>query len=256
MSKNSGLTRFIKRVVSIASAVAACIACSAFPIQSSNAGEAFEDLSPADEMIVLINEARIEHGVLPLYAVPLLNDMSETRANECVGTFSHYRPDGSYFNSIMDSQGLLYGAAAENIAGGNSTAEATFEQLKNSPSHWSHIISPAYTHIGVGMHYEEISPYGWYWEELFVTIFDHPEDQYLPERYKTIPVSSGDVNGDSTIDIFDYVMLVKLLNEKAVVNNLQEESADCMKDGEITIADAIVLKKYILNKYDSLPIYP
>ena len=209
-----------------------------------------------NELIVLVNEAREEAGVKPLYAVPILNDASLVRALECVETFSHYRPDGSMFNTVLNEYSISYYGAAENIAAGNSTAESTFEQWKNSPNHWKAILNENYTHIGVGFCYQNNTIYGWYWEQLFIACNDEIEGQYLPERYAVVPASCGDLDGDGEISSLDFVLLLKLLKKKVILNDLQVKSADCMFDGALTIADAVVLKKYILGIYDTLPRYP
>ena len=46
----------------------------------------------ADEIVILVNEARVEAGLKPLKAVPYLNDKARERARETIFDFSHYRP--------------------------------------------------------------------------------------------------------------------------------------------------------------------
>lgn len=227
------------------------------PINDSYAENTTEDyIAMADEMVALVNEARSEEGLNPLYAVPTLYDASAIRVAECVDTFDHYRPDGTLFTSVLNELNVSYYAVGENIAAGNSTAETTFEQWKQSPGHWGNIMDPEYTHIGVGVCYSDESEYGWYWVQVFISNNDEFEGQYLPEQGKITPICCGDVNGDSIVDLFDYVLLVKQLNNKATFNELQIVSADCTADSTITIADAVVLKKYILGTYNTLPVYP
>ncbi|MDE6034609.1 MAG: SCP-like extracellular [Ruminococcus sp.] len=213
-----------------------------------------------DRIVYLVNEARAEAGLDPIYAVPYLSDLAEERAEECVGTFSHVRANGDNFWDIIDVDKAPWINAGENIASGMSTPEATFEQWKNSPSHWASIMNPSYTHMGVGITYEPDSKYGWYWTQLFIEVdeFDAPEGklegQYYPDEYQMMPCATGDINGDGMVDSFDFVMLCQYLNGKVTLNPLQVESADILADGVITYSDAAYLRKYILGAVETIPV--
>ncbi|MCD7811837.1 MAG: CAP domain-containing protein [Ruminococcus sp.] len=209
-----------------------------------------------EEMVILVNEARTEAGLKPVYAVPVLNNASLVRTLECVDYFSHTRPDGTGFYTVLEEYQISCMGAAENIAAGNTTVEATFEQWKNSSGHWANIMNENYTHMGVGVCYQEGTVYGWYWEQLFIATDEELEDQYIPEREEVVPGCCGDLDGDGYVTSFDFILLIKLLQDKVILNDLQVEAADCMYDGAVTIADAVVLRKYLLHIYDSLPRYP
>ena len=251
----SSIKNLKKRIVSVMSALVVAFCCGrVFPAKAVIVDET--DLKfMADRMIVLVNEARAEAGLEPLFMVPYLCDMAAVRSREIIFDFGHIRAEtGENFASIIDTNLVPYMRAAENIAAGSSTPEEAFEQWKNSPNHWKAIINPNYTHIGVGVAYDENSTYKWYWEQLFVTVDGELDGQSIPERYKTVPASSGDLNGDSDIDPFDIITINKYLaGEIKYFNDLQAESADMLKDGVITSADIMVLKKYLLGEYDKLP---
>lgn len=246
---------FLNKIVSLCAAAVMIFSCTGLTAHSS--GIQPEDLYQeyAEKIVILVNEARAEEGLKPLYAVPVLYDASNVRANESITLFSHNRPDETFFNTVLDEFGLEYWAAAENIAAGSSTPEATFNQWKNSPNHWRSIMNPDYTHMGAGVVFQQGTTYGWYWEQIFVSS-NEMTGQYVPERYKVVPKSYGDINGDGAVDVFDYALLVKRIRNEVILNDLQEESADCMKDGVLTIADAVVLRKYLLGIYDTLPVSP
>lgn len=252
----SAFGKLVHKLVSVVSAAAVAFCCIVGCSFTASAEEQYDLNAMAEEIAVLVNEARTEAGLKPLYMVTYLNDVANVRARECIQLFSHNRPNGQPFITALDTNLVSYSAAAENIAAGSSTAKATFNQWKSSSSHWKSIMNPDYTHIGVGVCYEPNSTYKWYWEQLFIGNENQLNGQYVPERYKVVPISTGDVNGDAVVDIYDYILLTRYKMGEAVLNDLQIESADCMSDGEVTIADAVVLKKYIFGMYNTLPVSP
>ena len=247
---------YTKRIISAFMGMLMMVLCVNFPIETAGSEET--DLKEmAEQIIVLVNEAREEAGLNPVYAVPYLSDMSYVRARECIAQFSHERIDGTSFVSLIDENLVPWERAYENIAAGMNTVEATFEQWKNSPKHWAAIMNPDVTHMGAGVAYEPNSEYKWYWEQMFVQVWDDVESvsgQYYPDKYKVVPKSTGDIDGDGVLDAFDYIMLTKYLAGEVTFNPLQLESADVLKDGAITYSDAAFLKKYILGEVTELPV--
>lgn len=248
---------YTKRIISTFIAMMMMVSlCISFPMETTGSDEPdFKEM--ADQMIVMVNEARAEAGLNPIYAVPYLNDMAYVRARECIAQFAHERLDGSSFIDLVDENLIPWARAYENIAAGMGTVEDTFNQWKNSPKHWAAIMNPEITHMGAGVTYEPNSTYHWYWEQMFVTVWDDVESlpgQYYPDKYKIVPKSTGDLNGDSIIDSFDYVMINQYLAKEITFNPLQVDSADILKDGAITYSDAAYLKKYILGEVNELPV--
>lgn len=78
--------------------------------------------------------------------------------------FAHSEPNGRGFSERAASFG--YSAWAENIAAGNSMAEGTFCQWKNSPGHNSNMLAGQHQTIGLGMS-SGGGTYGVYWENSF-----------------------------------------------------------------------------------------
>lgn len=67
------------------------------------------------------------------------------------GYFAHQSPTyGSPFQ-MMESFGLKFSAAGENIAYGQQTPAAVMSAWMNSPGHRSNIMNGTYTEIGVGL---------------------------------------------------------------------------------------------------------
>lgn len=251
--------KMVKRMVSFVSAVVMTAMMAAYvPV---NAIEEFTDEQAAaltKEIAILVNEARAEAGLKPLYVLPYLGEIAEIRAVESSEMFSHSRRDGSSFASVIDTDEVPYGLALENLAGGFGTAEETFNQWKNSPGHWANIMNPDITHMGIGVYYDEDSIYEWYWQQIFVATSMEFEDQYIPSEHEIVPEAIGDVTGDGVVDTFDYLLLIDYLRKKKTdypvyFNEAQIKAADCFKDGIVSEADAKVLARYILGEYTSLP---
>lgn len=250
---------FRRVITALTTAIVAVTANSfAFATQAVNETPDFKEMT--DKVIYLVNEARAEAGLDPIYAVPYLSELATVRAEECVVDFSHTRTNGDSFSEIVDYEEAPWLYIGENIASGMSTPEATFEQWRNSPSHWSAIMNPNYTHMGVGVSYNPDSKYGWYWEQLFIGVdtFEAPDGkidgQYYPDEYQVIPQAVGDINADGLVDTFDFVMLCRYINGQITLNPYQIENADILKDGTITYADALYLRKYILGAVETIPV--
>ena len=265
------MKRLLSKITAVVSAVTLLCFVSDFSSTDTTAADASQDKldSLTKTMEILINEARSELGLQPVYVVPYLCEVSALRAKETSFKFSHYRPSQAEidagvsdpndntlkFSTAIDLDIAPYFYCAENIAGGNATAEATFNQWKNSPSHWAAIMNPEYTHIGVAVSYDQNSAYKYYWEQFFVATDKKLDNQTIPERYKTVPKSSGDIDGDADINAFDLITINQYLaDDTAFLNDLQVSSADMLKDGVITSADAMVLRKYLLGEYKTLPV--
>lgn len=344
----------------------------AYRPQVTHATEDKDLKAMADEIVVLVNEARQAEGLKPLRAVPYLNDKARERARELIFDFSHYRPGrrvfylsderefeldnvseekadelaarldekwcfatwsedkktfrvdakkmddvegiliaegigfsaretlygledkiaeknfsatwsedkksfsvdkkyeeavtkllknegvkysmGDLFITIIDAGLIPFSRAGENTAGGSDNAKATFNQWKGSPVHWHAIMNPDYTHIGVGCAYEKDSTFKYYWDQIFITTDKTLDGQYIPESTETVPVGSGDINGDSEINSFDLITINKYLAKEIEFNEAQMQSADLLQDGMITVFDAAVLRKYILGQYHTIPV--
>ncbi len=121
------------------------------------------------EVLRLVNEIRASVSVEPLSLDKSLCEAATVRALEMnySSVFEHKRPDGRDFFTVFESLGIVYGAAGENIAAGQSTPEEVVAAWKSSPAHYENMINEQYKILGVGMSDEEIDDYGIYWELLF-----------------------------------------------------------------------------------------
>ena len=233
------------------------------PVMSASAADEADTEQYAKEIAVMVNEARAANGLPPMYISPYLMDVAHLRASESVILIDdkHHRPDGSKWSTAIDRNIAPYIYAAENLAAAGTTPTAVMAQWQASPRHWAAILSTSPTHMGVGVVYDPASRYRWYWILDMIQYSGEGgvmEGQYIPQKYDIVPKSCGDINGDGVVDTFDYVNLTVYLEKQAAgepvsYNDLQMEAADCLKDGQVTIADAKALQRYLLGEYTALP---
>lgn len=257
----TGAMNFLKKAVSVMTSMAVtAVTAASFVGFNTHGADVCEDQlrSMANEIAILVNEARAENGLEPVYVVPYLCEFAEVRAEETIQQFSHTRMNGRSFSSLIDTSIVDYSAIAENIAAGSDNAADTFEQWKNSPGHWANIMKPTMTHIGIGVVYDPESDYEWYWQQTFIRTDMEFADQYLPTEYEVAPKADGDLNGDGIVNSFDYILLSNYIckknsNSAVFLNPAQIAAADCFHDGMITESDAKVMVRYLLGEYKSLP---
>ena len=68
----------------------------------------------------------------------------------------------------------------------------------------------------------------------------------------SVIMTVGDVNNDGEIDIADAILIMKHDAGLTVIDNAFQQAADVNNDGEIDIADAILIMKYdagLINKF-------
>ena len=119
----------------------------------------------AQEVLDIVNRERAKLGRAPLRLADDLLDSAAVRAEEISRYFSHTRPDGRPFHTVLNkSANCSYG---ENIAAGTASPEAVMEQWMNSPGHRANILKADYRELGVGYFYLPGSEYEHYWVQLF-----------------------------------------------------------------------------------------
>ncbi len=130
-----------------------------------------------DEILELTNAVRQtgrdcgSAGVFPpvpaLTADPALRCAARVHAVDMDARdyFSHQSPEGETPWDRMENAGYSWQSAAENIAGGGSTAQATMDQWLASDGHCANIMSASNTELGVG--YVPGGPPGTLWVQVF-----------------------------------------------------------------------------------------
>ncbi|SES09744.1 uncharacterized protein, YkwD family [Psychrobacillus sp. OK032] len=121
--------------------------------------------SVIQQVIDLTNQERAKAGLNALQMDSTLTQSAQVKSQDMKNKnyFSHTSPTyGSPFDQ-MESLGITYKSAAENIAMGQRTAVEVVDAWMKSPGHKANIMNPSFTHIGVGL-----SDSGFYWTQQFI----------------------------------------------------------------------------------------
>ena len=122
-------------------------------------------LSQAAQVAELVNAERAKAGLPALQLQTDLTRAANVRAREIKQKFSHTRPDGSNFSSVLAEQGISYRMSGENIAYGQSSPQAVMEGWMNSSGHRANILNSNFKNIGVGLYQDERGVN--HWVQLF-----------------------------------------------------------------------------------------
>ena len=120
------------------------------------------------QVVKLVNVQRAKQGLQPLTENWQLSRVARYKSADMAtkNYFSHTSPTyGSPFK-MMESFGIKYSSAGENIAYGQKTPEQVMTAWMNSPGHRSNIMSPSYSQIGVG--YATNKSGTAYWTQMFI----------------------------------------------------------------------------------------
>ncbi len=152
---------------SCASDCGACDTC-------AGAGDATTGLDAEEQaFLVLINDYRAQNGLGALSSCTSLSRAAQGHSEDMrdQNYFSHTGLNGSspWERACDACYELGCGPAtamAENIAAGNSGAQATFDQWRNSPGHNANMLGGNFTKLGIGRATGG-GTYGVYWTNVF-----------------------------------------------------------------------------------------
>ncbi len=139
-----------------------------YPGQKVNIPEGAPLRSLEQEVIRLINVERGKQGLPALTENWELSRVARYKSQDMIDKnyFAHQSPTyGSPF-TMMQSFGLRFSAAAENIAYGQRTAAEVVKAWMNSPGHRANILSRSYRFTGVGA--AKKSNGTLYWTQMFM----------------------------------------------------------------------------------------
>ena len=120
-----------------------------------------------EEVLRLVNIERAKVGAPPLRKEAPLSMAARTRAREQEILFSHTRPDGSSWLTVLLEYGVNFWSAGENLFVGPTTPEAAVRGWMNSPGHRENMLNPNFTRMGVGHHWSGDSQFVNHWAQLF-----------------------------------------------------------------------------------------
>lgn len=99
----------------------------------------------AAKIFELTNAERAKAGLAPLRRHDCLDQAAQNWSNRMSSEGRMYHSDlGTWM------RGCSLGSAGENVAYGGRSAEETVRMWMNSPGHRANILSPKYSHLGVG----------------------------------------------------------------------------------------------------------
>lgn len=118
-------------------------------------------------VLELVNKERVAEGAKPLVWDDSLAEVAKMHSRDMAehNFFEHTNLDGKSPFDRMREHGISYGAAAENIAAGQRSAEEVMQSWMNSDGHRRNIMNPEFEKLGVGIAYG--GSYGIYWTQCF-----------------------------------------------------------------------------------------
>lgn len=120
------------------------------------------------EVIRLVNVERSKRGLQAFSTNWEVSRVARYKSQDMINKhyFSHTSPTyGSPFN-MMETFGIKFSAAGENIAMGQRTPAEVVNAWMNSPGHRANILNTSYTQIGVGL--AKDSNGTCYWTQMFI----------------------------------------------------------------------------------------
>lgn len=125
-----------------------------------------------DQILGLINQSRVNLGLVPLQSQPGLRDLAGYRAGVMASTGVLSHTIAGCLSCELDARGIQYFSYAVCIAWtsspwGSQAALAIFNWWKNSPGHWSLLMSTTLNYLGVGVAYRSAD--GTTWSSIVLT---------------------------------------------------------------------------------------
>ena len=136
------------------------------------AGEVTEEITSSltedeKEILELINSERTKNGLNPLQIDDDLQNIVRIKAQDMIDNnyFAHESPTYGLPFEMMESNGITYKTAGENIAG-NADNKKAVEAWMNSESHRNNILNNSYNYTGVAV--VSSSKYGKIFVQMFI----------------------------------------------------------------------------------------
>ncbi|MDE5946154.1 MAG: leucine-rich repeat protein [Oscillospiraceae bacterium] len=148
-----------------------------------------------EQVAYLTNQERAKYGLEPLKVSKALNNVASERANELIQLFSHTRPNGNKWYTVLKENNIPFMSGAENIAAGQSTPEAVVASwMASTKGHRESILDEGNQYIGVGVSNSD----GHYnWVQIF-TGGRTLDDTHIPEPVTPVITTSTTTSAVNT----------------------------------------------------------
>jgi len=113
--------------------------------------------SVENQVLILLNNTRTNHGLNPLSVDGVLTNIARSRSKDMIdrGYFNHYTPDGKNIFNFLKANGISYRAAGENLGRcsppSRGSAGNFVDAWMKSESHRINMLRGAYNKIGIGV---------------------------------------------------------------------------------------------------------
>jgi len=121
--------------------------------------------SYANQVLQLVNVERAKAGLSAYATNSAITAAANARAKETVQSFSHTRPNGTSFSTVLKEYNVSYRACGENIAYGQDTPQEVVTGWMNSPGHRANILNSNFNIIGIGVYQSSNGTI--YWSQEF-----------------------------------------------------------------------------------------
>jgi uncharacterized YkwD family protein len=124
----------------------------------------------AQQVLFLVNEARVDAGLEPLALDARLTQVARDKVKDMrdLDYFDHESPVFGLPFKMMETYGINYRWAGENLAAGQLTPEAVMKGWMESEDHRENILSPYYSNIGIAYTKgKKTTAYRTYWAQEF-----------------------------------------------------------------------------------------
>ena len=124
----------------------------------------------AAEILRLTNEQRAAHGISAVRSNnPALNAAAQLRAREAASYWSHTRPDGSNWSTVLAQFNFIgYRSASENLAFTSvNNPQNAINIWMNSPEHRANLLDASHDLVGIGVYFCTTAR-RYFWAQLFV----------------------------------------------------------------------------------------
>lgn len=161
-------------------------------------------------IINLTNQVRVGLGLKNLIENQKLNDSAMNKAQDMLINqyFAHTSPSGQKLSNWLSKSNYNYKFAGENLAIGFDTAESVIEAWKQSPTHYSNIIDPDFTEIGVGVISGQYSGY----DTILIAQHFGTNKETAIQTQNTSPTSNIEIQQNTTTSTKKEVLSTKEQN--------------------------------------------